>query len=150
MSFLAEARDTIGSIGDRAVEFAPPVTCAGCYRPRTTLCRECRTALKVRLAAGPGVLAGLATVVPGVHQLEWCGPYDGMTRRVLDRLSRDGDRRMSEPLGTAIASRWAIAGAGGEALVPVLASPDHVREIGCRSDPDAGQSIRARLSRRTP
>jgi predicted amidophosphoribosyltransferase len=130
MSFLAEIRYSVGSIADRAVEFALPVTCAGCYRPGTTLCRDCRTALKVRLAAGSGALGGCAAAVPGLHQLEWCGPYDGMTRRVLDRFSSDGERRMSEPLGTAIASRWAIAGMGGEALVPVPASPEHVREIG--------------------
>lgn len=130
MSFLAEVRYAVGSIADRAVDFALPLTCAGCYRPGTTLCRDCRTALNVRLAAASGAPARSAAVVPGVHQLEWCGPYEGMTRRVLDRLTNDGDRRMSEPLGTAIASRWAIAGTGGEALVPVPASPDHVREIG--------------------
>jgi predicted amidophosphoribosyltransferase len=130
MSFLAEIRYSVGSIAARAVEFALPVACAGCYHPGTTLCRDCRTALKVRLAAGSGEHWGSAAAVPGVHQLEWCGRYDGMTRRVLDRLSCDGERHMSEPLGTAIASRWVVAGMAGEALVPVPASPDRVREIG--------------------
>jgi predicted amidophosphoribosyltransferase len=130
MSFLAEIRSSVGSIADRAVDFALPVTCAGCYRRGTTLCRDCRTALQVRLAAGADARAGHAAVVPGVHQLEWCGSYAGMTRRVIDRLNSAGDRRMSEPLGMAIASRWALAGTGGETLVPVPASPDQVRELG--------------------
>jgi len=130
MSFLADLRYAVGSIADRAVDLALPVTCAGCYRSGTTLCRDCRTALKVRLAMGSGNLAGFASVVPGVHRLEWCGPYDGMTRRALERLSNGGERRMSEPLGTAMANRWAIAGTGGEALVPVPATADRVRENG--------------------
>jgi ComF family protein len=63
-------------------------------------------------------------------QLEWCAPFTGVTRRALHALKYDGQRRLALPLGAAVARRWARAGAGGDVLVHVPASPDRVRERG--------------------
>ena len=63
-------------------------------------------------------------------QLEWCAPFTGVTRRALHALKYDGERRLAPPLGAAVARRWARAGVAGDALVPVPASPDRVRERG--------------------
>jgi ComF family protein len=63
-------------------------------------------------------------------QLEWCAPFTGVTRRALHQLKYGGERRLATPLGEAIASRWAIAGAGGDVLLPVPASADRIRERG--------------------
>jgi Predicted amidophosphoribosyltransferases len=131
MSLFADLRDAMGSLADRAIDLSLPVTCAGCYRPGTTLCRACGGALKDRLAAGHGMTGVRAVAPPGpLHQLEWCGPFDGMTRRALERLSTAGERSLSGPLGTAIADHWAITGTGGDAIVPVPAAPDRVRHLG--------------------
>jgi predicted amidophosphoribosyltransferase len=63
-------------------------------------------------------------------QVEWCAPFSGVTRRALHRLKYAGDRRLAEPLGRAVGRRWAVAGAGGDLLVPVPASPNRVRDRG--------------------
>jgi ComF family protein len=85
----------------------------------------------VRLDAQPGTPVGLPADLPApLLQLEWCAPFTGVTRRALHALKYDGERRLGPPLGAAVARRWARAGAGGEALVPVPASPDRVRERG--------------------
>jgi ComF family protein len=63
-------------------------------------------------------------------QLEWCAPFTGVTRRALHALKYDGERRLAPPLGAAVARRWTRAGAAGDVLVPVPASPDRVRERG--------------------
>jgi predicted amidophosphoribosyltransferase len=131
MSFVADLRYVIESAADRALDLALPVTCAGCYLSGTTLCRDCRAALELRLGAGTGVPTGLASELPApLFQLEWCAPFAGITRRALERLSDAGERRMSGPLGEGIANRWAKAGAGGDVLVPVPAAADRVRERG--------------------
>jgi len=131
MTFLADIRDAVGSFADRAVDLTLPLTCAGCHRAGTSLCGDCRMALAARLAAGRDVPAGRLAQQPGaLQQIEWCGSYDGITRRALERLGDAGERRVSEPLGTAIANRWALAGTGGDALIPVPAPADRVRDIG--------------------
>ena len=63
-------------------------------------------------------------------QLEWCAPFTGVTRRALHALKYDGERRLAPLMGAAVARRWARVGAAGDALVPVPASPDRVRERG--------------------
>src|SRR5262249_17539994 len=88
-------------------------------------------AVDVRLAAEPGVVLGLPCDTPSpLLQLEWCAPFTGVTRQALHHLKYAGERRLAGPLGEAMAARWARAGAGGEVLVPVPASPDRVRERG--------------------
>jgi len=53
-----------------------------------------------------------------------------VTRRALHALKYDGERRLAPLMGAAVARRWARVGAAGDALVPVPASPDRVRERG--------------------
>jgi ComF family protein len=53
-----------------------------------------------------------------------------VTRRAVHRLKYSGERRLAGPLGEAVASRWRVAGAGGDVLVPVPASADRIRERG--------------------
>jgi ComF family protein len=131
MATFADLRRTLSFVADRALDLALPAECAGCGREGDPLCRECRPALDVRLGAEPGVPVGLPADIPApLLQLEWCAPFTGPTRRALHALKYDGERRLGPVLGAAVARRWARAGAGGDALVPVPASPDRVRERG--------------------
>jgi len=128
---LVDARRVLGAAANRALDLALPASCAGCGQEGPPLCRECRTALDIRLGAEPGVPIGLPADIPApLLQLEWCAPFTGVTRRALHALKYDGERRLAPMLGAAVARRWARAGAAGEALVPVPASPDRVRERG--------------------
>ena len=63
-------------------------------------------------------------------QLEWCAPYAGVVRSALHALKYAGERRLAAPLGTAIAERWAEAGAGGDLLVPVPIHAERSRRRG--------------------
>jgi ComF family protein len=128
---LSQTRRSIGSVVDRALDLALPGECAGCRREGAALCRECLPALDVRLQAEPGVPMGLPADLPApLLQLEWCAPFTGVTRRALHALKYDGERRLAPALGAAVARRWKRAGVAGDALVPVPASPDRVRERG--------------------
>src|SRR6185369_15091321 len=128
---LVDARRVLGAAANRALDLALPASCAGCGQEGAALCRECRTALDIRLGAEPGVPIGLPADIPApLVQLEWCAPFTGVTRRALHALKYGGERRLAQPLGEIVAARWQRAGAGGEALVPVPASPDRVRERG--------------------
>jgi ComF family protein len=69
-----------------------------------------------------------------------------VTRRALHALKYDGERRLAPPLGAAVARRWARAGVAGDALVPVPASPDRIRERGYdQAALIAGEAARRRL-----
>lgn len=128
---MTDVRNAIAAVTDRAVDLAMPVTCAGCFNGGSPLCRECRAALQARLEEGPRVRAGIEVATPApLLQLEWCGPFSGITRRALDRLGEGGERRLSGPLGEAIAHRWKREGSGGDVLVPVPASTDSIRALG--------------------
>jgi ComF family protein len=131
MDLLVDVRRVFGVVADKALDLALPASCAGCGQEGEALCRECRTALDVRLTAVPGVPIGLPADLPApLLQLEWCAPFTGVTRRALHAFKYDGERRLAPLLGAAVARRWARAGAAGDALVPVPASPDRVRERG--------------------
>jgi ComF family protein len=131
MASLLDVGRVLGSVADRALDLALPAACAGCGQEGAALCRECRTALDIRLYAEPGVPIGLPADIPApLLQLEWCAPFTGVTRRALHALKYDGERRLAPLLGAAVARRWSRAGAAGEALVPVPASPDRVRDRG--------------------
>jgi ComF family protein len=128
---LVDARRLLGAAANRALDLALPASCAGCGQEGPALCRECRTALDIRLHADPGVPIGLPGDTPApLVQLEWCAPFTGVTRRALHALKYDGERRLAPMMGAALARRWAAAGAAGDALVPVPASPDRVRDRG--------------------
>jgi ComF family protein len=131
MSLVTGIRRAVESAGSRALDLALPAQCAGCGLEGPPLCRDCRPAVEVRLPAVPGVPLGLPADIPWpLLQLEWCAPFTGVTRRALHQLKYAGERRLAEPLGEAVARRWAVASAGGEVLVPVPASPNRVRERG--------------------
>lgn len=131
MDALAELGRAIGAVGSRALDLAFPATCAGCEREGAALCRECLPAIDARLHLAPGTPIGLPGDVPEpLSQVEWCASFAGVTRRAIHRLKYAGDRRLAEPLGHAVGRRWASAGAGGEVLVPVPASPDRVLDRG--------------------
>jgi ComF family protein len=128
---LLAVRRVLGAAANRALDLALPATCAGCGEEGDPLCRECRTALDIRLEADPGVPLGLPADIPApLLQLEWCAPFTGVARRGVHALKYDGERRLAPLLGAAVARRWARAGAAGDALVPVPASRDRVRERG--------------------
>jgi len=131
MALMLDFRNAVTAVTDRAMDLAMPVTCAGCFHEGTPLCRECRAALQARLEEGPRERSGIEVATPApLLQLEWCGPFSGITRRALDRLGEGGERRLSGPLGEAIAHRWQRAGSGGDVLVPVPASTVSTRARG--------------------
>ncbi len=131
MPLVADLRNALGSVAERALDLALPAACAGCGREGQALCRECGPAFDVRLQAEPGVPIGLPADIPvPLVQLEWCAPFTGVPRRALHALKYAGERRIAPVVGAAVGRRWARAGAGGEVLVPVPASPDRVRERG--------------------
>lgn len=120
-----------GAVATRILDMTLPAICAGCEREGLSLCTDCAIALDVRADAAAGVPIGLPGDIPApLVQVEWCTSFTGVTRRALHRLKYAGDRRLAEPLGRALARRWARAGAGGDVLVPVPASRDRVRERG--------------------
>lgn len=124
-------RSRLTGLADRALDLAFPAVCVGCGEDGAVMCRECRPALDIRLGAPPGTPVGLPADIPApLLQLEWCGPFTGVIRRAVHALKYAGDRRVARPLGEAVGRRWARAGAGGELLVPVPASPDRVRDRG--------------------
>jgi ComF family protein len=128
---LSDVRRVLGSVADRALDLALPAVCAGCGQEGPALCAECAPAFDIRLAAEPGVPIGLPADIPApLLQLEWCAPFTGTTRRALHALKYAGERRIAPYVGASVARRWARAGAGGDVLVPVPASPDRVRDRG--------------------
>jgi ComF family protein len=118
-------------IAARLLDAAFPAVCAGCGAEGAPLCGACLPALGVRRGTPPGVPLGLPSSVPlPLLQLEWCAPFAGVVRSALHALKYAGERRLAVPLGTAIAARWAEAGAGGELLVPVPIHAERRRRRG--------------------
>jgi ComF family protein len=131
VELFTDVRRVLATVADRALDLALPAICAGCGRDGPALCDECAPALDVRMSAEPGVPIGLPADIPApLLQLEWCAPFTGTTRRALHALKYDGERRIAPVVGAAVARRWRYAGAAGEVLVPVPASPDRVRDRG--------------------
>jgi ComF family protein len=121
----------VRTAASRALDLALPPRCAGCRREGSPLCRECHQWLLARVAAPPGAPIGLpAEIPPPLVQLEWCAPFTGTVRRAVHDLKYAGERRLTRPLGEVLAERWRRAGAGGDVLVPVPASPNRIRERG--------------------
>jgi len=118
---------TAGSLLDIAL----PPACAGCGEEGSTLCRRCGLALNGRLELPPGVPLGLPAAMPmPLAQLEWCAPFAGAVRAALHQLKYSGERRLSAPLGAAMAARWQAVGAGGDLLVPVPVHAERARQRG--------------------
>lgn len=124
-------RGLVRDITTRALDLAFPGRCVGCDREGDPLCRRCAPALDARLGEPPGVPIGLPGDIPEpLFQLEWCAPFRGTVRAALHAIKYGGEQRLAEPLGAAIARRWARAGVGGDVVVHVPVHPDRRRQRG--------------------
>ena len=113
------------------LDLALPPVCAGCSVEGEPLCRACRPALDVRLGLPAGTPLGLPDGPPDpLVRLEWCAPFAGVVRHALHALKYAGERRLAEPLGAAVAARWAASGGAGDLLVPVPVHASRRRERG--------------------
>jgi ComF family protein len=123
-----------------------PATCAGCGLEGAPLCARCARPLGRRMDEPPGIPVGLAIPVPvGLLQLEWCAAFTGPVRDAIHALKYRGERRLAEPLGAAIADRWARAGRGGDLLVPVPLHRSRLRERGFDQADDIARACGQRL-----
>jgi predicted amidophosphoribosyltransferase len=107
-----------------ALDAALPANCVGCGREGPPLCEACVPALDRRLEAPAGVPIGLPGDVPApLLQLDWCAPFSGTVRAALHAIKYGGEQRLAEPLGVAVARRWAQIGVGSDLVthVPVHA-----------------------------
>jgi ComF family protein len=121
----------LSGVAASCLDVALPPACAGCSTEGVSLCPACSRALAVRLALPAGIPIGLPSVVPAtLAQLEWCAPFSGPVRAALHGLKYAGERRLTEPLASAVAARWRAAGAGGEMLVPVPVHAERARRRG--------------------
>ena len=113
------------------LDIALPASCVGCRAEGVALCPTCRRPLATRLKLPAGVPIGLPSAMPlPLAQLEWCAPFSGTVRLALHSLKYAGEQRLAGPLAAAVASRWRVAGAGGEVLVPVPVHADRARRRG--------------------
>jgi ComF family protein len=118
-------------LGGRLLDLALPARCVGCQREGAPVCPACLPALDTRLGLPAGTPIGLPADIPApLLQLEWCAPFGGLIRRALHELKYTGEQRLAEPLGRAVARRWARTGAGGDAIVPVPVHADRLRVRG--------------------
>ena len=114
-----------------AMDLAFPATCAGCGREGEPLCAGCRPSLDARLELPGGVPIGLPADIPDpLLQVEWCAPFAGPVRDALHQLKYAGERRLANPLGDAVARRWARVGQGATMVVPVPVHADRERQRG--------------------
>jgi ComF family protein len=114
-----------------ALDLALPPTCAGCGREGDVLCAGCRPALDARLELPAGVPIGMPADLPyPLLQVEWCAPFAGTVRAALHQLKYAGERRLAQPLGQAVARRWARAGQGATVVVPVPVHATRERQRG--------------------
>ena len=63
-------------------------------------------------------------------QLEWCAPFHGVARDALHAIKYQGEQRLADPLGRAIARRWAAVGVGAELITHVPVHEDRARRRG--------------------
>lgn len=118
-------------IVDGMLDAAFPARCVGCRREGATLCASCAPALDARLGLAGGVPIGLPGDIPEpLLQLEWCAAFRGVVRDALHQLKYAGEQRLAEPLGAAIARRWARVGVGAELVVNVPVHADRARARG--------------------
>lgn len=121
----------LSNVASAALDLAFPGTCAGCGREGEPLCAACRPALDARLDLPGGTPIGLPADLPlPLLQLEWCAPFVGPVRDALHQLKYAGERRLAQPLGEAIARRWARVSQGATILVPVPVHAERERRRG--------------------
>jgi ComF family protein len=119
------------SAASRALDAALPATCVGCGAEGPPICRGCEPALDARLASPAGVPIGLPGELPEpLLQLDWCAPFHGVVRDALHAIKYGGEQRLGEPLGRAVARRWAAAGTGADLVTHVPVHEDRARQRG--------------------
>jgi predicted amidophosphoribosyltransferase len=119
------------STATRMLDAALPAICVGCGEEGPPLCRACAPALDARLRADPGVPIGLPGDLPEpLLQLEWCAPFTGTVRNALHAIKYQGERRLAEPLGLAVARRWQAAGVGADLVTHVPVHAARARQRG--------------------
>ena len=122
--------DLLRRATSHALDAALPAACVGCGREGPPLCEACVPALDRRLEAPAGVPIGLPGDLPApLLQLDWCAPFSGTVRSALHAIKYGGEQRLAEPLGAAIARRWARVGVGTDVVahVPVHAARARTR-----------------------
>jgi ComF family protein len=122
---------SLARVAGAALDLAFPAACAGCGREGEPLCGGCRPALDARLQLPGGVPIGLPADIPApLLQIEWCAPFGGPVRAALHQLKYASERRLAEPLGAAVARRWARVGVGADVIVPVPVHAERERQRG--------------------
>lgn len=113
------------------LDLALPAACAGCGSEGEPLCPACRPALDARLRLPPGTPIGLPDGPPDpLVWLDWCAPFAGTVRRALHALKYAGERRLADPLGEALAARWAACGGRADLMVPLPVHASRRRQRG--------------------
>ena len=116
---------------DQALDAAFPARCVGCRAEGPPICTRCAPALDARLDLPAGVPIGLPGDLPdGLVQLDWCAAFRGVVRDALHGIKYGGEQRLAEPLGVAVARRWARVGVGAEVVVHVPVHADRARGRG--------------------
>jgi ComF family protein len=126
---------TVGTIlrqaATRALDAALPANCVGCGNEGPPICGKCEPALDARLASPAGVAIGLPGNVPEpLLQLDWCAPFHGVVRNALHAIKYQGEQRLGEPLGRAVARRWTAVGVGTEIVTNVPVHRERERQRG--------------------
>jgi ComF family protein len=122
---------SIRRLANFGLDLAFPARCSGCGREGEALCGTCSPALDSRLDLPGGTPIGLPADIPmPLLQLDWCAPFAGTVRSALHDLKYAGERRLAEPLGRAVARRWARIGVGAEIVVPAPIHADRERKRG--------------------
>jgi ComF family protein len=123
--------DLVRAATGRALDAALPANCVGCGAEGPPVCSACATRLDARLEAPAGVPIGLPGDLPApLLQLEWCAPFHGVVRDALHAIKYGGEQRLAEPLGQAIARRWARVGVGADLVTHVPVHADRARQRG--------------------
>jgi predicted amidophosphoribosyltransferase len=122
--------DLLRRTANQVMDAALPAECVGCGREGPPLCATCVPGLDRRLDAPAGVPIGLPGDVPApLLQLDWCAPFSGTVRAALHAIKYGSEQRLAEPLGAAVARRWARVGVGADLVthVPVHAARARTR-----------------------
>ncbi len=128
---MATFTSLVRTAATRALDAALAANCVGCHAEGPPICGRCERALDARLTNPAGVAIGLPGDVPEpLLQLEWCAAFHGVARDALHAIKYQGEQRLAEPLGRAVARRWAAAGVGAEVVTHVPVHEDRARRRG--------------------
>jgi predicted amidophosphoribosyltransferase len=128
---MADIATLVRRAATTALDVALPAICVGCGTEGEPLCDGCRPALDARLDEPAGVPIGMpANIPPPLLQLDWCAAFGGVVRDALHAIKYGGEQRVAEPLGAAIARRWATIGVGADLVTQVPVHADRAKQRG--------------------